>query len=83
VKVKQLIDWLHGEDQDAEVHIAYNYGDHHRTMVAPSVSRVEMNLIKDSDYFRMPTIVEDDEEPSDLDNDPSVRQAVIIFSRGH
>jgi len=81
VKVKQLIDWLSGEDQDAEVHIAYNYGDRNRTMVAPSVSRIEEDFIKDSDYFRMPTIVEDDEEASDLDNDPSVRRAVIIFAR--
>ena len=40
MQVKELIEQLKYMDQDAEVHFAYNYGDHWRTEVAPKVSQV-------------------------------------------
>ena len=41
MQVKDLIEQLKYLDQDAEVHFAYNYGDHWRTEVAPKVGRVD------------------------------------------
>ena len=65
MKVADLIAELQGMDPELEVHFAYNYGDHWRTTVAPSVSRVDVGLVQYSDYHRMPKVVEpdwDDEE---------------------
>ncbi len=80
MKVRELIEWLRSEDQDAEVHLAYNYGDHCRTTVAPRISRVEASFIRDSDYFRMPVVVEDNEDDEDGPQlDPN---AVVLFAPG-
>jgi hypothetical protein len=38
--VQELINTLQFMDMNAEVHFAYNYGDHWRTEVAPRVSDV-------------------------------------------
>ena len=65
MKVSDLIEVLKGYDPELEVHFAYGYGDHWRTTVAPSVSRVDMGIVKYSDYHRMDKLVEvdyDDEE---------------------
>lgn len=79
MKVRELIEWLSSEDQNAEVHIAYNYGDRSQTTVAPKVTRVEETPLRDSDYFRMPVVIEDNEEEGERDGDV---QAVVLFARG-
>ncbi len=67
MKVSDLIEALQGMDGDLDVHFAYGYGDHWRTQVAPSVSRVDMGFVRYSDYHRMDKLVEPDfdEEPED------------------
>lgn len=67
MKVSDLIEALQGMDGDLDVHFAYGYGDHWRTQVAPSVSRVDMGFVQYSDYHRMDKLVEPDfdEEPED------------------
>jgi hypothetical protein len=67
MKVKDLIEQLGYMDQEAEVHFQYNYGDHWRTQVAPSVDSVEMGVVKYSDYHRMPKVVEPDWDDEDAD----------------
>jgi ABC-type metal ion transport system substrate-binding protein len=80
MKVAQLIAMLEGEDQDAEVHFAYNYGDHWRTEVAPAVSNVTVGIVEFSDYHRMDKLVDDedcyDEETGDYRED--VRKVVVL-----
>jgi hypothetical protein len=69
MKVSELIEILSNCDQDAEVHFTYNYGDHWRTTVAPSIDDVEPGWIKDSEYHRMPVECElddDGNEPEDI-----------------
>ena len=78
MKVRELIEWLKSENQDAEVHLAYNYGDHSRTTVCPRIARVEETMLRDSDYFRMPTIVDEDDESEK----PGDRTAVVLYSPG-
>ena len=79
--VKELIESLKYMDQDAEVHFAYNYGDHWRTEVAPKVSQVSKGVVEFSDYHRMDKMVTDeedcyDEETGDYKTD--VRRVVVI-----
>jgi hypothetical protein len=79
--VKELIESLKYMDQDAEVHFAYNYGDHWRTEVAPKVSQVSEGVVEFSDYHRMDKLVTDeedcyDEETGDYKTD--VRRVVVI-----
>ena len=78
--VKELIESLKYMDQDAEVHFAYNYGDHWRTEVAPKVSQVTEGVVEYSEYHRMDKLVEDedcyDEETGDYKTD--VRKVVVI-----
>jgi hypothetical protein len=80
MKVSQLIEQLGFMDQDAEVHYAYNYGDHWRTEVAPAVGRVDEGIVEFSDYHRMDKIVNDedyyDEETGDYKE--SVRRVVVL-----
>jgi hypothetical protein len=65
--VRDLIELLEGYDADLEVHFQYNYGDHWRTQVAPSVDSVEMGVVKYSDYHRMDKVVEVDFDEEDAD----------------
>ena len=79
--VKELIESLKYMDQDAEVHFAYNYGDHWRTEVAPKVGRVGEGVVEYSDYHRMDKLIENeedcyDEETGDFKAD--VRRVVVI-----
>lgn len=65
MKVSELIELLQSENPEAEVHFSYNYGDHWRTQVAPTVDRVDVGYVKYSSYHSMDKIVEpdyDDEE---------------------
>jgi len=81
MKVSQLIEQLQYMDKDAEVHFAYNYGDHWRTQVAPSVASVEEGVVEFSDYHRMDKMVEEyedqfDEETGEFRSD--VRKVVVL-----
>jgi hypothetical protein len=81
--VQELIEQLGYMDKDAEVHFAYNYGDHWRTQVAPKVGEVFEGAVVYSDYHRMDKLVEDDGE-GDFDDegkeivDESTRRVVVL-----
>ena len=73
--VADLIEELKHMPQDAEVHFQYNYGDHWRTQVAPTVDSVEMGLVKYSQYHSMDKVVEpdwDNEDADDVEGKPVV-----------
>ena len=81
--VQELIEQLGYMDQNAEVHFAYNYGDHWRTEVAPKVGSVEEGAVVYSEYHRMDKMVEDDGdcEFDDEGNevvDESTRRVVVL-----
>jgi hypothetical protein len=81
MQVKELIEILKRYDQEADVHFAYNYGDHWRTQVAPAVCQVFDGVVEYSDYHRMDKLVEEyedqfDEETGNLRTD--VRKVVVI-----
>ena len=88
MKVKELIEQLGFEDPEAEVHIAYDYGDpvlrrsafgHRHTTVAPKVRRVKACGVKYNEYYRMPQVVEND----DAEDDPGADDAkptVVLFA---
>ena len=80
MQVKELIEQLGCMDPEAEVHFAYNYGDHWRTEVAPKVDRVHQGIVEYSDYHQMDKLVEDedcyDEDTGDYKKD--VRKVVVI-----
>jgi len=61
MKVKDLIGELQCMDQNAEVHFAYNYGDHWRTQVAPSVDEVSEGVVEFSSYHSMDKVVDDED----------------------
>ena len=67
MKVSELIEQLQDMNPDAEVHFAYNYNDHWRTHVAPTVDSVEEGIVKYSDYHQMQVIdnAEEDFTPED------------------
>jgi hypothetical protein len=82
--VQELIEQLQDMDQNAEVHFAYNYGDHWRTEVAPSVGRVDTGAVVYSEYHRMDKILdadgdcEFDEETGEEIVDESTRRVVVL-----
>ena len=79
--VKELIESLKYMDQEAEVHFAYNYGDHWRTEVAPKVSQVTEGVVEYSDYHRMDKIETDEDElfnEETGDYAEGVRRVVVI-----
>jgi len=80
MQVKELIESLKYMDQDAEVHFAYNYGDHWRTEVAPKVERVHQGIVEFSDYHRMDKLVEDEDcyDEDTGDYKAGIRRVVVI-----
>ena len=81
--VKELIEQLECMNQDADVHFAYNYGDHWRTEVAPKLSRVDEGAVVYSEYHRMDRMLEDtgDCEFDDEGNevlDETLRRVVVL-----
>ena len=81
--VKELIESLKYMDQDAEVHYAYNYGDHWRTEVAPKVGSVDEGAVVYSDYHRMDKILDTDGDCEFDDDgnevvDESTRRVVVL-----
>ena len=83
MKVSELIEMLQDMNQDADVHFAYNYGDHWRTEVAPKLSRVDEGAVVYSEYHRMDRMLEDtgDCEFDDEGNevlDETLRRVVVL-----
>ena len=81
MKVKDLIEQLGYMDLEADVHFAYNYGDHWRTEVAPKVSQVSEGVVEFSDYHRMDKLVTDEEDCYDEDTGDykaGIRKVVVI-----
>ena len=75
MKVSELVSMLENMDQNADVHICYNYGDYWRTTVAPKASDVFEGDITYSDYHRMPKLVE---YAGDLDAGATLNNVVLI-----
>ena len=65
--VEELIAQLEQFPKDAEVHFAYNYGDHWRTTVAPKVSGAFEGSVVHSAYHQMDKLVELDDDEMDSD----------------
>jgi hypothetical protein len=78
MQVRDLIELLEGYDQDAEVHFAYNYGDHWRTEVAPKVSNVHEGVVTYSEYHRMDKVANEDYDDEDEAEVENQRRVVII-----
>ena len=80
MNVRQLIEQLQFMNPEAEVHFSYNYGDHWRTDVAPTVDRVDEGVVEYSDYHRMDKMVDDedcyDEETGNFKE--TLRQVVVL-----
>ena len=80
MNVRKLIEHLQSMNPDAEVHFSYNYGDHWRTEVAPTVDRVDEGVVEYSEYHRMDKMVDDedcyDEETGNFKD--TVRQVVVL-----
>jgi hypothetical protein len=80
MKVAELIEQLQDMNPNAEVHFSYNYGDHWRTHVAPTVDTVEEGIVEYSDYHSMDKMVDHedvyDEETGDYIE--GVRRVVVI-----
>jgi len=70
--VQDLINSLQQEDPQANVHIAYKYGDHWNTTVAPSVREVQECAVKRSEYHQMDKLADYDDE--------GTTRAVVISS---
>lgn len=70
--VSELIELLQAENPNAEVHFAYNYGDHWNTEVAPEVTDVSTGKVEHSEYHSMPKTLDEDsieEEGDDVNPD--------------
>jgi tRNA/tmRNA/rRNA uracil-C5-methylase (TrmA/RlmC/RlmD family) len=82
MQVKELIEMLGYMDQEADVHFAYNYGDHWRTQVAPKVDSVGERVVEYSSYHSMDKIIDaDDEDCYDEetgDYKADVRKVVVL-----
>ena len=80
MKVADLIARLNDMDQEAEVHFSYNYGDHWRTQVAPTVDRVDMTVVEYSNYHSMDKLVDDEDCYDEATGDfiEGVRRVVVL-----
>lgn len=78
MKVSQLIEQLQYMDKDAEVHFAYNYGDHWRTEVAPTVDRVDEGVVKYSEYHRMDKLMDESDMYEEEGDFEGTRRVVVL-----
>jgi hypothetical protein len=80
MKVAELIAQLQNLDPEMSVHFSYNYGDHWRTLVAPTVDNVEVEFVKYSDYHSMDKIVDLDDAYDEETQEPQegLIQVVVI-----
>jgi len=76
MKVSDLIERLQEFDEDAEVHLSYDYGDHWHTTVAPSITKIDEGYVKRSDYHRMDAVCDDDRAETCSDGD--ARRVIIL-----
>ena len=81
--VQELMEQLGYMNPEAEVHFAYNYGDHWRTEVAPKISRVSEGIVEFSEYHRMDKLVVVEEDYDEYDEDTGetrtqVRRVVVL-----
>ena len=76
--VKDLIEQLGYMNPEAEVHFAYNYGDHWRTEVAPKIDRVDEGVVEYSEYHRMDKIASEDYDDEDENTVASQRRVVVL-----
>ena len=51
-----------GADDDTPVHVAYNYGDHWATRVAPQAGDADLLNVVNSSYHQMDKLTEDNGE---------------------
>jgi len=51
-----------GVSEDTPVVLAYNYGDHSKTQVAPFAKTIEEGVVKYSEYHRMPKVMGESSE---------------------
>lgn len=79
MRVADLIEELKLMPQDAEVHFQYNYGDHWRTQVAPTVDMVEMGRVKYSDYHSMDKVVDDEDFDYDDNGEPVLEGNEVVL----
>jgi len=59
--VQELIEKLQQEDPEAQVHFAYPSGDHWRTVLAPKVTHIDEQEIKNSEYHGKPMLIDDED----------------------
>ena len=78
MQVKDLIEQLRSMNPEAEVHFSYNYGDHWRTEVAPTVDSVTEGVVKYSDYHRMDKLMDEDEMIEDEGDFEGTRRVVVL-----
>ena len=78
MKVADLILELQDMNPEADVHFAYNYGDHWRTEVAPKVGRVDEGVVEYSEYHRMDKIASEDYDDEDEATVDSQRRVVVL-----
>ena len=78
MKVKDLIEQLGHMDAEAEVHFSYNYGDHWRTVIAPTVDSISEGLVKYSDYHRMDKLLDEDDMYEDEGDYKDTRRVVVL-----
>ena len=76
--VEELIEELKYMDKNAEVHFAYNYGDHWRTEVAPRVGRVDEGVVEYSEYHRMDKIANEDYDDEEDGVQEAQRRVVVL-----
>ena len=78
MKVADLILELQDMNPEADVHFAYNYGDHWRTEVAPKISNVREGVVAYSEYHRMDKVVNEDYDDEDEAEVASQRRVVVL-----
>jgi hypothetical protein len=78
MQVFQLIEQLEYLDPNAEVHFTYNYGDHWRTRVAPTVDQVFEGVVKRSDYHGMDKLLDENDMYEDEGDFEGTRRVVIL-----
>ena len=78
MNVKELIEQLQSMNPEAEVHFTYNYGDHWRTKVAPTVDEVFEGLVKRSDYHGMDKLMDESKMFEDEGDYENTRRVVVI-----
>ena len=78
MKVKDLIEQLGYMDAEAEVHFSYNYGDHWRTKVAPTVDQVFEGLVKRSDYHSTDKLMDENDMYEEEGDYEGTRRVVVL-----